>query len=286
MKWNNFVDYLASQITPQMTLLEKYNKIIEYLKQYGYPKFIISSAMYDETIAWYPVSSLGSKEKITGSVIFFKNGFVGLVTDVTRDNTQFYVKAEDVFMLPAGERGETGNGIVSIHTLSHSSVGRETVTKIEVATDDNNQTFEVHAQNGVTTNDNIYIIQFTTSSPNFYEFRIPVRSPLARGELKFELTTNFAQAMSNYCEILSNVKMSTYDLGSDDGIEISPLECLSINQIKVVSKWAFTLRASNNNNTPYLLNSWTWTTTNSVVSLSENTSAYRYNINLSSVAVL
>lgn len=48
-----------------------------------------------------------------------------------------------------GPQGPQGNGIVSIHTLSHSTVGNEEVTKVEVVLDEGNpQEFEVHAING------------------------------------------------------------------------------------------------------------------------------------------
>lgn len=50
---------------------------------------------------------------------------------------------------PKGETGTSGNGIVSIHSVSHSTVGDEEVTKVEVVTDDNTQEFEVHAKNGL-----------------------------------------------------------------------------------------------------------------------------------------
>lgn len=47
-----------------------------------------------------------------------------------------------------GENGENGNGIVSIHTLSHRTEGEEEITTVEVVMDENTQQFEVHAQNG------------------------------------------------------------------------------------------------------------------------------------------
>lgn len=50
-----------------------------------------------------------------------------------------------------GETGNNGNGIISIHSVSHSTVGDEEVTKVEVVTDNNTQEFEVHAKNGLNT---------------------------------------------------------------------------------------------------------------------------------------
>lgn len=37
----NFSDYLASAITPQMTLLEKFNALLEYLKTYEYENAVL-----------------------------------------------------------------------------------------------------------------------------------------------------------------------------------------------------------------------------------------------------
>lgn len=48
-----------------------------------------------------------------------------------------------------GLNGTDGNGIVSIHTIGHTTIGDEEVTTIEVAyTEEQPQTFEVHAKNG------------------------------------------------------------------------------------------------------------------------------------------
>lgn len=46
------------------------------------------------------------------------------------------------------QAGKNGNGIVTIHTVQHYEEDGETINVIEVVTDDENLTFEVHAANG------------------------------------------------------------------------------------------------------------------------------------------
>lgn len=81
---------------------------------------------------------IAGENTVTPITITYSNG----------ETTEFTVTAKTGEAGPQGPKGDNGNGIVSIHTLSHSTVGNETVTKVEVVTDDGNQEFEVHAKNG------------------------------------------------------------------------------------------------------------------------------------------
>lgn len=50
---------------------------------------------------------------------------------------------------PMGPEGPAGNGVVTARTISHSVVGNETVTNVEIVLDSGvNPTIEIHAQNG------------------------------------------------------------------------------------------------------------------------------------------
>lgn len=71
--------------------------------------------------------------------------------------------------------GENGNGIVSIHTLSHRTEGEEEITTVEVVTDADTQQFEVHAQNGSGMAEPLYAYDiYVTASgyqgPDMYTF--------------------------------------------------------------------------------------------------------------------
>ena len=48
-----------------------------------------------------------------------------------------------------GPQGLAGNGVIGFNTIKHVEQDNETVTTVEVVTDENNMQFEVHARNGV-----------------------------------------------------------------------------------------------------------------------------------------
>lgn len=69
---------------------------------------------------------------------------------------------------PQGPKGIDGNNITSVHTLSHSVVGNETITRVEVVFNDPDTTpsqiFEVHAQNGSGGGSELYTAKLNLSN--------------------------------------------------------------------------------------------------------------------------
>lgn len=104
---------------------------------------------------------IAGENTVTPITITYSNG----------ETTEFTVTAKTGEAGPQGPKGDNGNGIVSIHTLSHSTVGNETVTKVEAVTDDGNEEFEVHAQNGDTKYCHYIFVSGTDTTPiKVYDF--------------------------------------------------------------------------------------------------------------------
>lgn len=79
---NKFELYCASEITPQMTLLEKLNKILDFLKANPTYNVYVSNEEYTNDSNAYSVSeihNLHSSAIFQGDAIFFKNGYLGFV---------------------------------------------------------------------------------------------------------------------------------------------------------------------------------------------------------------
>lgn len=93
----------------------------------------------------------GIKDITAGTPYIAGDNTVTPITVTLTDETtkEFSVVAKNGVNGVDGAAGRDGNGIVSIHTLSHSVVGDETVNNVEVIyTEEESQTFEVHCANG------------------------------------------------------------------------------------------------------------------------------------------
>ena len=85
---SKFSDYLASQITPQMTLLEKFNLMIKFLQENNYISIFYSQENYNIQTESY------QKEKVNlngftlhiGDCIIFSNGYYAFVETVGINN--------------------------------------------------------------------------------------------------------------------------------------------------------------------------------------------------------
>ena len=85
---SKFSDYLASQITPQMTLLEKFNLMIKFLQENNYISVFYSQENYNLQTESY------QKEKVNlngftlhiGDCIVFSNGYYGFVETIGVNN--------------------------------------------------------------------------------------------------------------------------------------------------------------------------------------------------------
>ena len=85
---SRFSDYLSSQITPQMTLLEKFNALIKFLKENNYISVFYSQENYNIQTESY------QKEKVNlngftlhiGDCIVFSNGYYAFVETIGVNN--------------------------------------------------------------------------------------------------------------------------------------------------------------------------------------------------------
>ena len=85
---SKFSDYLASQITPQMTLLEKFNLMIKFLKENNYISIFYSQENYNVQTESYLKSkvNLNGFELHIGDCIVFSNGYYAFVETIGIDN--------------------------------------------------------------------------------------------------------------------------------------------------------------------------------------------------------
>lgn len=105
-RFNKFTDYLSSQITPQDTLLQKFNKVIEYLKQNPPVNLFVTSSEYVTGTTVYNKSFLLTTKYTLESedLVLFKNAYIGVVQSVGNDT--FTVL--EAIQLPQGETGPVG----------------------------------------------------------------------------------------------------------------------------------------------------------------------------------
>lgn len=78
---SRFSDYLSSMITPQMTLLEKFNKLLEFLKENNYISVFYSSENYNPNTRNYQIGNVNTLnyELRLGDCIVFSNGYYAFV---------------------------------------------------------------------------------------------------------------------------------------------------------------------------------------------------------------
>ena len=106
-----FEDYISSHITPQMTLLEKLNEIIKFLKTENQFNVFFSSQKWMDNIIEYNIEDVntGNYELEINDVVIFTNGYYSYVR--TLGNGKFTLG--DLYFF-VGEKGETGTGISSM----------------------------------------------------------------------------------------------------------------------------------------------------------------------------
>ena len=104
---NKFEDYDASYITPQRTLLGKFNALIKYLRQNPTINLFYVNEDYDGTT--YNLSSVDMKEGIElqiGDIVIFTNSYYAVVQTVGED--VFTIKPAKSFKGPQGIQGIQG----------------------------------------------------------------------------------------------------------------------------------------------------------------------------------
>lgn len=179
-RFNKFTDYLSSQITPQDTLLQKFNKILEYLKSNPPINIYISSSNWEEGKTSYDITSLTPTKSVAeaGDVVLFNNAVYGVIeaigtTTFTVLTTVNIPKGETGAIGPIGPqgpKGETGatgpqgpqgpqgnagiNGrsVVSFASGTPVVQGQKTITPVTAIYSDGSSpsSFNVEAQNGST----------------------------------------------------------------------------------------------------------------------------------------
>lgn len=155
-RFNKFADYLSSQITPQDTLLQKFNKVLEYLKQNPPVNLFVTISDYTVgTTAYNKSFLLNTKYTLESEdLVLFKNGFIGFVQSVGNDTFTVLEaielpKGKQGIQGEQGEQGEQGKGINVITTGSPSVSGSYTQTPLlTVFTDGSTSAGTIFAKNG------------------------------------------------------------------------------------------------------------------------------------------
>ena len=115
---NKFDDYNASQIVPQKTLLEKFNKVIKFLVDNPTYNLFLSSENYIDTGTVYNISLIQDKkhELEVGDLVLFNNVYVGVVSMV--GETTYSISKAIYFKGAQGEKGDSGNNFKIIGTVN------------------------------------------------------------------------------------------------------------------------------------------------------------------------
>lgn len=102
---NKFEQYNSSQIVPQRTLLEKFNKLIGYLVQNPTINIFRCTVDYVETTTAYDIEYFEKYGKVIqkGDAILFNNAFVGFVESIGED----YITILSAVNIGNGGGGET-----------------------------------------------------------------------------------------------------------------------------------------------------------------------------------
>lgn len=117
---NKFEEYNASQIVPQRTLLEKFNKIVEYLKKNPTLNLFFVSTQYNWQVDYYGISVvvLNGHTLEVGDIVVFSNNYYGYVREI--GTTTFTVGGATLFKGDKGDNGTNGTYITDV-TLSSSN---------------------------------------------------------------------------------------------------------------------------------------------------------------------
>lgn len=162
---NKFIDYLSSQITPQMTLLQKMNKIIEYLKSNPTVNIYQSTSNYSQETETYDLTSLmpTGKTIYAGDFVLFNNAFVGVIEAVGLTTITVLTATQ----LPKGATGKEGRGVVAFASGTTTVEGNKTITPVIVSYTDGStpSSFNVEAQNGGKGTDGRGVVAFASGTP-------------------------------------------------------------------------------------------------------------------------
>lgn len=106
---NKFDTYNASQIVPQMTLLQKFNKLIKYLHENVYVNVFPCYVAYTSESTPYNISNLnlGDRKIMVGDIVVFTNNYCAFVASVSVEN--FTVTQAQSFKGAKGDKGDTGD---------------------------------------------------------------------------------------------------------------------------------------------------------------------------------
>ena len=150
---SKFSDYLASQITPQMTLLEKFNLMIKFLQENNYISVFYSQENYNLQTESY------QKEKVNlngftlhiGDCIVFSNGYYAFVETIgvnnfTIGNVLYFQGEQGVSVV--GATISSGNLILTLSDGENINAGN--TGAISHFSIDESQHLIVHYQNGTT----------------------------------------------------------------------------------------------------------------------------------------
>lgn len=127
---NKFEQYNSSQIVPQRTLLEKFNKLIGYLSQNPNINVFRLKENYDVRTTTYDITKIGTHGKTVGAgdVVLFNNSFVGVIESVGPTTVTVLggvnIKGEKGDDGEDGQDGQDGIGIddLSLVKFSLSSI--------------------------------------------------------------------------------------------------------------------------------------------------------------------
>ena len=115
----NFKEYNASQITPQMTLLNKFNKLIKWLTD-NTDKFfnnniweIIEDYTEGNSLSRDLFAETDEKELKVGDLILFENCYYAFITALSNDTVYF----NDAVNFK-GDKGDKGDSYLYKHTIT------------------------------------------------------------------------------------------------------------------------------------------------------------------------
>lgn len=149
---SRFSDYLSSMITPQMTLLEKFNKLLEFLKENNYISVFYSSENYNPTTRNYQIGNVNTLnyDLKLGDCVIFSNGYYAFV-ETLGENTftignVLYFQGEQGVSVVSATINNTGNLILTLSNNSTIDAGNTGAVRDFII--DNNQHLIVRYLNG------------------------------------------------------------------------------------------------------------------------------------------
>lgn len=140
---NKFEEYNASEITPQHTLLKKFQKLLDYLKLNPTYNVYKTSDDFDETQQAYFLENVELHSNLLkkGDAIVFDNTYLGFVESV--GDTTFTILSAVLFKGAKGDQGEKGDTgeITSADNLLEFLEGSDTII---VDLSEDNEHIEFH----------------------------------------------------------------------------------------------------------------------------------------------